>query len=181
MELKFNKEEKKYKKISLRNYLNFYDINLILNNNLIRTMEFELYNYEELYEIEKKEFIYDYKEEIKQEINNIIRNTEIYNIWEEIEEIKEEVLYEFIQDHEDEINDNIYFCDIFQYYIINERDIKYLSILNYPIYYNYDNNLYMVGITHYGTSWDYILTNINIINNTMDFEQISNLMEEYIY
>ena len=57
------------------------------------------------------------------------------------------------------------YIDIFQYYIIDNWGVEILS--NYTdeiIFYNDKLDIYLWGITHYGTSWDYVLTDIKIEN-----------------
>ena len=57
------------------------------------------------------------------------------------------------------------YIDIFQYYIIDNWGVEILS--NYTdeiIFYNEKLDVYLWGITHYGTSWDYVLTDIKIEN-----------------
>ena len=57
------------------------------------------------------------------------------------------------------------YIDIFQYYIIDNWGVEILS--NYTdeiIFYNDKLDMYLWGITHYGTSWDYVLTDIKIEN-----------------
>lgn len=181
MELTFNDEETKYNSVSLYNYLEFYRIRLILNNDLIRNLEFELYNYDTLYELEKENFIDEYENEIDELINEKIIEDKSDGIELDLEdmlEIKEEVTEEFINNHLDEIEENIYMTEVFQYFIIDERDIDYLNILRYPIYYNYENDLYLLGITHWGMGWDYVLTDINISNNTINTNQVWELLQK---
>lgn len=61
----------------------------------------------------------------------------------------------------DEENDS--YTDIYQYYIITENGYRILSeYTNEIVYYNDELDLYIWCITHYGTSWDYVLTDIKI-------------------
>ena len=51
--------------------------------------------------------------------------------------------------------------EIFQYYIISEEGADILKReTNEIIYYNEELDMYVWGVTHWGTSWDYVLTNI---------------------
>lgn len=60
------------------------------------------------------------------------------------------------------------YIDIFQYYIISENGANILQELTDEIvYYLPALDMYVWGVTHFGTSWDYVLTDIKI-----------NLMEE---
>lgn len=57
------------------------------------------------------------------------------------------------------------FChDVYQDYIISENGADFL--LKYTdeiVYYNSELDMYIWGITHFGTSWDYVLTNIKLV------------------
>lgn len=73
---------------------------------------------------------------------------EIANKEEEIERLEEE------QDNEPEI---------FQWYIISDSGANILkSYTNEIVYYNSVLDMYLWGITHSGTAWDYVLTDIRI-------------------
>lgn len=53
--------------------------------------------------------------------------------------------------------------DIYQYFIIDEAGANILQELTDEIlFYNEDLDMYVWGVTHYGTSWDYVLTDIKI-------------------
>ena len=61
----------------------------------------------------------------------------------------------------DEENDN--YCDIYQYYIISKNGADILQdYTDEIVYYVPLLDCYVWGITHYGTSWDYVLTDIEI-------------------
>ena len=115
-----------------------------------------------------------------EQVNGYIDNSE------EIEELQEKIdfleseqpsiiddptLYKSIQEQIDElqeqINDLEYEQDnqseIYQYYIISDPLAKILmELTNEIIYYIESLDIYVWGITHWGTSWDYVLTNIKI-------------------
>lgn len=87
----------------------------------------------------------------------------------EMEETKKEIdrLENEIQEKEDEIerledeqdNDR----EIFQWYIISGNGASILkNYTNEIVYYNSELDMYLWGITHWGTSWDYVLTDIKI-------------------
>lgn len=58
-------------------------------------------------------------------------------------------------------NSSEYYYDIFQFFIISEQGARILKeFTDEIVLYNSDFNLYVWGITHYGTSWDYVLTDI---------------------
>lgn len=52
---------------------------------------------------------------------------------------------------------------IYQYYIISEYTAdKLQKHTNEIILYNADLDMYLLGVCHFGTSWDYVLTDIEI-------------------
>lgn len=54
-------------------------------------------------------------------------------------------------------------AEIFQYYIIDDCGARILQDeTNEILYYNEDLDLYVWGVTHWGTAWDYVLTNIKL-------------------
>ena len=66
---------------------------------------------------------------------------------------------EYYEDEEG--NENYY--EIYQYFIISEQGYEILSqYTNEIIFYNEELDMYVWGVTHYGTSWDYVLTDIKI-------------------
>ena len=68
---------------------------------------------------------------------------------EALEEEKEELENE--QDEEPEV---------FQWYIIDENGAQICEEYNEIVYYNAELDMYLWGVTHYGTAWDYVLTDI---------------------
>lgn len=51
--------------------------------------------------------------------------------------------------------------EIFQYYIISDDGADILKReTNEIVYYNDELDMYVWGVTHWGTSWDYVLTDI---------------------
>lgn len=58
--------------------------------------------------------------------------------------------------------------EIYQHYIISEYGYKFLSQYTDEIVYHHaDYDIYLWGITHLGTSWDYVLTNIKLNEGDM--------------
>ncbi len=99
-----------------------------------------------------------YRQLIEHYINNgLILNNDI---------MKEtfEIGYWEIWNGEDYNEEEDYYKDIYQYYIIDECDADRLADdTNELIYYNEKLNLYLLGVTHFGTPWngvptDYIIT-----------------------
>ena len=57
-------------------------------------------------------------------------------------------------------------CDgeIYQFYIISEYGYEFLSEhTDEIVYYNNTLDIHLWGVTHFGTSWDYVLTDIELI------------------
>lgn len=53
--------------------------------------------------------------------------------------------------------------EVYQYYIITYAGAKFLEKCTDEIlYYNEKLDMYVWGITHFGTSWDYVLTDIKL-------------------
>lgn len=54
--------------------------------------------------------------------------------------------------------------EIYQYYIISEYGYEFLSRhTDEIVYYNDALDVYLWGVTHFGTSWDYVLTDVKLI------------------
>lgn len=50
--------------------------------------------------------------------------------------------------------------EIYQYYIVSDRGAEILKEINEIVFYNEELDMYIWGVTHYGTSWSYVLTDI---------------------
>lgn len=69
--------------------------------------------------------------------------------------------WELFNGEEADADGNYY--DIFQWFIIDENGADILKRWTDEIvYYNHRANMYIWGVTHYGTSWNYVLTDIKI-------------------
>lgn len=83
-------------------------------------------------------------EETETEFNKLTKRKE--DLEAEIEELEEEDSTE---------------TEYYQYYIISDSGYQILSEnTNEAIWYNEELDLYVWGVTHWGTSWDYVLTEI---------------------
>lgn len=61
-------------------------------------------------------------------------------------------------------HDNDGDVDIYQFYIISEYGYDFLQThTDEIVYYNSTLDLYLWGITHFGTSWDYVLTDLKLV------------------
>ena len=64
----------------------------------------------------------------------------------------------------DEENDE--YLEIYQYYIIDDDLAN--RLINYTdeiVYYNNRLDIYVLGVSHYGTSWGYVLTDFKLIKD----------------
>lgn len=65
----------------------------------------------------------------------------------------------------EEENEDGYFYDVYQYYIIPYSGARFLErYTDELVYYHEELDMYLWGITHFGTSWDYVLTDIKLVN-----------------
>ena len=108
-------------------------------------------NSEEIEELQEK------LEELENEYNEM---EELENE-ERLEELKNEIakLEVEIQDLENQQWDE---PEVYQWYIVDYNGATILKDIDEIVYYNEDLNMYLWGVTHYGTGWDYVLTNIKI-------------------
>lgn len=55
------------------------------------------------------------------------------------------------------------YYEVYQYYIITEYGSRFLEDRTDEIvYYHPELDMYLWGITHFGTSWDYVLTDLKL-------------------
>ena len=55
------------------------------------------------------------------------------------------------------------YLEIYQYYIITDSGYSFLErYTDEIVYYHEELDMYLWGITHFGTSWDYVLTDIRL-------------------
>ena len=58
------------------------------------------------------------------------------------------------------------YLEVYQYYIITNHGYDILSrYTDEIVYYHEELDMYVWGITHFGTSWDYVLTDIELEQN----------------
>ena len=80
--------------------------------------------------------------------NNIISNTQDIGYWEEVN-----------GSEYDEENDR--YIEVYQYFIISDYGARILQkMTNEIVWYNEELDMYVWGVTHWGTSWNYVLTDI---------------------
>ena len=64
----------------------------------------------------------------------------------------------------DDIGEEGEYHEIYQWYIISDYGAQFLiEHTDEIVYYHEEMDMYVWGITHFGTSWDYVLTNIKLV------------------
>ena len=64
----------------------------------------------------------------------------------------------------EDINEEGEYHEIYQWYVITEYGAQFLEEhTDEIVYYHEEMGMYVWGITHFGTSWDYVLTDIKLI------------------
>lgn len=141
--MSFNKEflkELREKRTNYKDMIDFCCDSLVLNNYIIP-------------ELAKKDIYFD----------NYC-GSECYYLDKDGNEITREQAEEMDFDEYDEM-----YFDYYQYFIINSHDAERLSeYTNEVVFYNDNLDLYLLAVSHYGTSWDYVPSNWKNINEIED-------------
>ena len=93
-------------------------------------------------------------EELQEQIEELMLDNENDEHTEEIEELQDKI------NELEEEQENSYNAEIYQYYIVDDRGAEILKEINEIIFYNDEFDMYVWGVTHFGTSWSYVLTDI---------------------
>lgn len=130
--------------------------------------------------IERTSGVIGYWEQVSGFIDNTEEIEELQEQIEELEEEIEELMLEDADEHREQIEtlggkkeeltekleeleeeqENSYNAEIFQYYIVSDNGASLLEEINEIVFYNEELDMYVWGVTHWGTSWDYVLTDI---------------------
>ena len=155
--------------------------NHVYNGELIRIGNFEqisgfIDNSDQIEELEERletmeneiEELEEKQEELMEDIEESETEKEIEALEIELEKMqkKSEKMEDKIIELENEIADlrqeEDYSQEIFQYYIVDDNGAAILEEANEIVFYNEEFDIYIWGVTHWGTSWDYVLTDIRI-------------------
>lgn len=121
----------------------------VLNNDIMEITESNNIGYweQESGTVDNSEDIEELQEKLEalEELDNEENEDEIQEIEDRISELEEE------QDNTPEV---------FQWFIVDDSGARILKEINEIVYYNDKLDMYLWGVTHYGTSWDYVLTNV---------------------
>lgn len=116
---------------------------------------------------EEKEKLQVQIEELKSELEeldekvSVIHLDELHFVQDEYKQIENEIeKLESEIEEMTELEENP--PEIYQYYIVSDYGARILKDCNEIVFYNEELDMYIWGVTHYGTSWDYVLTNIKI-------------------
>lgn len=107
------------------------------------------------------------EEIIEERKNGISENLEDH-ISENLEAEKEKL--ETLEDEKEKLeaekeeleNEEVYQPEVFQWFIVSDPGAEILKEFNEIVFYNSEIDVYLWGVTHWGTSWDYVLTDIKI-------------------
>ena len=98
----------------------------------------------EYYEYDGNEYSYDELDEMRNELDEKAKS------------------YDELYDEISEAMNNPYYNDEFQYFIVSDNGAEILKEAGEIVYYNEVLDIYVWAVTHCGTNWDYVLTNIRI-------------------
>lgn len=145
----------------------------VLNNGIIEAMNkagyyFEEENTEYYYDNagnyctaeeaeEKREEISERLEEIDEKLDELQDNEEANEA--EIKALEEEAAA--LEEDREALEDPRY-KDIFQYYIVSDNALDLLREAGEAVFICEDLDMIVWGVDHYGTSWDYVMTNIKL-------------------
>lgn len=83
----------------------------------------------------------------------------IEEIDEELEDCEDEERREELEEERDALEEE-HFDDVYQWYIVSDSGARICEEFGEIVYYNEALDMYLWGVTHFGTSWDYVLTSI---------------------
>ena len=109
-------------------------------------------------------------EQVSGIVDNADEIEELEEKRDELEEQNESSPSQIIENEINEINDRITELEseqdddpeVFQWFIVDDWGARLLRDINEIVYYNDTLDMYLWGVTHFGTSWNYVLTNIEI-------------------
>ena len=96
-----------------------------------------------------------------------IESGDIYDYYVEGEEATYE---EYTQAEEEGKECNYELVEVFQYYIIDASALWVLQRMGELVFYSYKLDCYVWGVTHWGTSWDYVMTNLKLSDDYSHLE-----------
>ena len=77
----------------------------------------------------------------------------------QIEEVENKI--SILEEKKDDLEyENYETPEVFQMFIVDDAGADILKEINEVVYYNEELDMYLWGVTHYGTAWSYVLTDI---------------------
>lgn len=134
---------KQYNRVDYRTLASSFDS--VLNNYIMRNTDGIGYWEQVSGWIDNSEEIEELEDKIQELIENGAGADEYRELAEQLEEAREE---EYEQP------------EIYQTYIVSDAGAEILKEAEEIVYYNDELDMYVWGVTHWGTSWDYVLTKI---------------------
>lgn len=126
----------------------------VLNNDIMNKTWGVLGEWEpESGEVDNSERIEEIEERME-ELRDAVESGEL------TEEETAEELEELEAEKDDLENAMNYPPEVYQWYIIDENGARICREFGEIVYYNAEMDMYLWGVTHYGTSWSYVLTDI---------------------
>ena len=125
----------------------------VLNNDIM-SLTYDIGSWEQVSGIIDNTEEIEELEEKRDELEGESETSPSQIIENEIDEINEK-----IEELEREQNDDI---EVFQWFIVDGFGARLLQDIDEVVYYNEKLDMYLWGVQHYGTSWDYVLTSIKI-------------------
>lgn len=118
-------------------------------------------NEKELNEYEKEHKKISYKTLVNKLFDNMILCNNISSV------LYDKMELEIGSDYNEEIEE---YEDIYQYFIVDFSDWAYDKMKEFLqdeiiLYYVNELDIYVLGVAHFGTSWDYVLTDIGYTTN----------------
>lgn len=112
-------------------------------------------NTEKIEELQEKIDGIEYDIDEMIEADESFENTKLHqSMLAEVEKLQDEI------NELEEEQENSYNPEIYQYYIVSDNGAEILKEINEVVFYNEELDMYVWGVTHYGTSWRYVLTDI---------------------
>ena len=134
----------------------------VLNNEIMsKTCEIGYWEQESGFidNTEKIEELQEKIDSIEYDIDEMIEADESFEDSEKHQSMLAEV--ENLQAQIDELEEEAEnYPEIYQYFIVSDRGAEILKEINEIVFYNGELDMYIWGVTHYGTAWSYVLTDI---------------------
>ena len=133
----------------------------VMNNSIMETTNANGIGYweQENGEIDNSDEIEDLEsqiEEKEEKMENVDEDSDDYKAFEkEIDEMNDRI--NELQNQQD------YPLEVFQWFIVGENGADIIKkYTDDPLYYNKELDMYLWGITHLGTAWSYVLTDVKL-------------------